>query len=70
LGDLVIGGGETDVEPVDLAEPAVLAGFVDAGEEVVADLEKAGRLGGVGPQKWAADVPLTELAWAPFEVNS
>jgi hypothetical protein len=39
LSNLVVGGGEADVEAVDLAEPAVLAGFVDTGEEVVADLE-------------------------------
>ena len=37
LGDLVVGGGEGDLESFGFADPAFALGFADAGEEVVAD---------------------------------
>jgi len=40
LGELVLGAGEADPESFDLAEPAFLFGFGDAGVEVVADLDQ------------------------------
>ena len=49
LGELVFGAGEADFEAFGFAEPALLFGFGDAGEEVVADLGDAGALGGVWP---------------------
>ena len=44
----MLGSGETDLEAVDLAEPAFAVGLVDAGEQVVADLFQPSALGGVG----------------------
>ncbi|TWP32702.1 hypothetical protein [Leekyejoonella antrihumi] len=61
LGEFVIGPGQADLEPFDLAEPAFVFGFADAGEQVVSDLGDAGALGGVGPQHWAAETGLSEL---------
>ena len=37
LGEFVGGGGEADVEAFGFAGPVLPAGFVDAGEQVVAD---------------------------------
>jgi hypothetical protein len=55
-GDELGGGcGEADLESFDLAEPALLAGFGDAGVQVVADGGQAGPLGRVGAQQGAAD---------------
>jgi hypothetical protein len=50
LGELVVGAGEADFEPFDLAVPAFAFGFADAGGEVVADLADSGLLGRVGPE--------------------
>jgi hypothetical protein len=55
LGEFGFGAGETDLEAFDFAEPAFVLGFGDAGGEVVADLDQAGSLGGVGPQERASD---------------
>ena len=55
LCELVLGAGEADLESFDLAEPALAFGFGDAGDQVVADLEQAVPLGGVGPEEWASD---------------
>ena len=52
---LSFGAGEADLESFDLAEPAFAFGFGDAGGEVVADLDQAVALGGVGPEHRAAD---------------
>lgn len=54
LCEFVFGSGEAGGEAVDFAEPALLFGFLDAGEEVVADFDQSGSLGWVGPQEWAA----------------
>jgi hypothetical protein len=48
LGELVAGCGEADVESVDFPEQAFGVGFGDAVEEVVADLDESGPLGGIG----------------------
>jgi hypothetical protein len=63
-------GVEADLKSLDLAKPAVGAGLPDAFTEVLDDLDETGFLAGVHLQDRAADVPLTELAWVPFEVNS
>lgn len=57
LGEFVVGGVEADFEPFGFAGPALAFGFGDAGEEVVADLLKAGPLGGVDAEHGAADAP-------------
>jgi hypothetical protein len=36
--ELLLGAGQTDLETLDLAEPAFRLGFGDSGERVVADL--------------------------------
>lgn len=38
--ELLLGAGEADLEPFDLAEPAFPLGFGDSGDQVVADLGK------------------------------
>jgi hypothetical protein len=48
LAEFVAGGGEADGESVDFTEPAFVVGFVDAGEEVVAELDQSAALGRVG----------------------
>ena len=55
LGEFVVGAGEADLEPFDLAEPAFAFGLGDAGGEVVADLGDAGPLGRVGPEHGASE---------------
>ena len=54
VGEFLAGAGEADLESVDFAEPAFASGFVDAGEEVVADLLDAVATGGIRSQEWAA----------------
>jgi hypothetical protein len=61
LGELVVRGGEADLESFCLAGPAFAFGLGDAGEEVVADVLQAPPLGGGNPQERAPDAPLTEL---------
>jgi len=65
LRELGPGAGQAHLQPFGFAEPAVLFGFGDAGDEVVADLHQAGMLAGVGPEKRAAQAPLTELTHGP-----
>jgi len=48
LGELASGGGEADLQALDLTEPSVAAGFGDAAEEVVADLGEPAALVRVG----------------------
>ena len=55
LGELVVGAGEADLQPVDFAEPALAFGFGDAVVQVGADLLKPGALGWVRPQERASD---------------
>jgi hypothetical protein len=50
LGEFDTGAGEADREAFGLAEPAVVLGFGDAGDQVVTDLDEPGAFGGVGPQ--------------------
>ena len=47
LGELVVGGGEADLESLGFTGPAFALGFGDAGQEVVADFFEAVPLGGV-----------------------
>jgi hypothetical protein len=54
LGEFLAGSGEADLESVGFAEPAFVPGFVDAGEEVVADLFDAVAAGRVWSQEWTA----------------
>jgi hypothetical protein len=61
LGEFLLGSGEADLEPFDFTEPALAAGFVDAGQQVVTDLEQARALGRVRAEQGAAQAPLTEL---------
>jgi hypothetical protein len=44
-GEFVAGGFEADLEPLDLTEPAIGAGFVDAVAEVADDLFEPAALG-------------------------
>ena len=55
LGELLVGAGQADLESFDFAVPAFAFGFGDAGGEVVADLDEAWLLVGVGPEHRAAD---------------
>jgi hypothetical protein len=48
LSELVAGGCKADVEAIDFAEPALLAGFGDAVDEIVVDLDQSGPLGWIG----------------------
>ncbi|MEU2840926.1 hypothetical protein ABZ776_28170 [Streptomyces sp. NPDC007076] len=54
-------GVEADLEPFDLAEPAVAAGFADAFAEVVDDLDEPFSLARVDLQDGAADAGFSEL---------
>ena len=63
LGEFLAGAVEADLEPVDLAEPALLAGFGDAGVQVVADLDQPRALCGVRPQQRAAQAGVFVDAW-------
>ncbi|MCX4633500.1 hypothetical protein [Streptomyces sp. NBC_01443] len=63
-------GVKADLKSFDLAEPAVGAGLAEALAEVLDDLQEAGPLARIHLEDRATDVPLTELAGAPFEVNS
>ena len=55
LGELVVGGGEADLESLGFADPAFALGFGDASQEVVADLFEAVPQGGVGAEHGASD---------------
>jgi hypothetical protein len=61
LGELVVGGGEADLESLGFSGPALALGLGDAGQEVVADFFEPAALGGVDPQQGASDAPLTDL---------
>ncbi|WET76447.1 hypothetical protein P3102_20180 [Amycolatopsis sp. QT-25] len=54
-GRLRDGGVETDLQPFDLAEPAVGAGLGDAVAQVLDDLGQALLLAGIDPQDWTTD---------------
>lgn len=57
LGELVVGGGEADLECLGFAGPAFAFGFGDAGQEVVVDLFEAVPLGGVHAEAWGSGCP-------------
>ena len=66
LGEFHGRAGEADLEAFDFAEPVLLLGLGDAVAEVVADLDQAGPLRGIGAKEGAAQVPLTEPAGRPW----
>lgn len=66
LGELVVRGGEADLEPFGFAGPALAFGLGYAGQEVVADAGEPTPLGGVDPQERAPDAPLTEPTERPY----
>jgi len=55
LGKFLGGRGETDVEAVGFADPALLSGFCDPGDQVITDALQSWPLGRVGAKQWAAD---------------
>ncbi|MEU4490179.1 hypothetical protein AB0H94_35810 [Streptomyces purpurascens] len=55
LGELVLGSGKTDLKSFHLAQPALAFGLDEAGQEVVADLDQAAALVGLGTKHRAAD---------------
>jgi hypothetical protein len=61
LGELGPGAGQADFQSFGFAEPAVAFGFGDAGGQVVADLDQARALGGVGAQQRAPQTALTGM---------
>jgi len=50
LGKFVFGPGEADLQAFDLTEPALAAGLVDPGQQVVVNLEEAWALVGIRAQ--------------------
>ncbi|WLQ38368.1 hypothetical protein P8A18_33105 (plasmid) [Streptomyces castrisilvae] len=70
LRNLFFCGSDADAELLDIAEPSLAFGFRDPIVEVVSDLFKSGLFSGADDEDGAANVPLTELDLAPFEVNS
>ena len=65
LGELVLRGGEADLQALGFAVPAFALGLGDAGDQVVADLFQPRPLGEVDPEERAPEVPLTELTRGP-----
>lgn len=55
MGEFVGGGGEADVEAFGFTGPVLLSGFVDSGEQVVADGDEPCPLAGVDTQQGASD---------------
>jgi len=49
LGELVVGGGEADLESFGFAGPALALGLGDAGGQVAADVFRPLFLGGIDP---------------------
>ncbi|MGW2137705.1 hypothetical protein ACWCW2_17060 [Streptomyces sp. NPDC001773] len=62
--------GEGEVDAFDLTDPTLGFGLCAALQKVGFQLGESGEHLGVDVEHWAADVPLAELVWAPFEVNS
>jgi hypothetical protein len=62
LIEFLSGAVEADLQAVELAEPALLAGLGDAGDQVVADLDQSGLLSRVWAQQRAAQAGFSELA--------
>ncbi|MFE2103950.1 hypothetical protein, partial [Streptomyces sp. NPDC059468] len=60
LDELILGAGETDLETLDLAEPAISLGFGDPGDQVVADLGKPCPLRRVRSKERASDTSISE----------
>ena len=59
LGELGAGSREADLQAFELSEPSFAAGFVDPGDQVVADVDESVALGGVGSEQWATQ----ECSW-------
>ncbi|MEE1801904.1 hypothetical protein PUR57_24975 [Streptomyces sp. JV176] len=51
LGEFLLSSGEADLEPLDFAEPAFAFGLGDAGDRVVADVDKPCPLGRIRPEE-------------------
>ncbi|MFJ2217311.1 hypothetical protein ACIQVO_00380 [Streptomyces sp. NPDC101062] len=51
LGEFLLSSGEDDLEPLDFAELAFAFGLGDAGDEVVADVDKRCPLGRIWPEE-------------------
>ena len=71
--ELLLGGGQADLETGDFAKPALLKGLGDALAKVGDDLTQARLLSRVRAQGWAPDVPLTETvrrSWWCANVNA
>lgn len=64
LAKLLPSASQTDLETLDLAEPAFGLGFGDSGDQVVADLGKPCPLGWIRPEERASDTSFSELALA------
>src|ERR1035438_10687823 len=65
LGELVVRGGEADLESFCLTGPAFAFCLADAGEEVVADVDESAPLGGGNPQERAPDTAVLMDANCP-----
>jgi hypothetical protein len=61
LGEFVLGSGEADPQPLELADPAFPLSLGDAGDEVVADVGQPCPLGRVRSEERASDTGLTEM---------
>ena len=55
LVEFLAGSSKADLETVSFAEPSLVPGFCNAGDQVVANLYETATLGQVGPQQRAAD---------------
>src|SRR5665809_89856 len=55
LAEFLFGRGEADLEAFGFTGPALPVGFVDPGDQVVADAQQPWPLGGVNAKQWAPD---------------
>src|SRR5271169_806554 len=65
LGEFGVRGGEADLESFGFADPAFSPGFVDAGDQVVADARKTGPLIWGNPEKGTSDATVLMNAAGP-----
>ena len=61
LGELVVGGGEADLESFGFAVPALAFSLGDAGQQVAANVFQPRPPGEVDPEERTPEAPLTEL---------
>jgi hypothetical protein len=64
LGQLVVRGGEADLQPLGFAGPAFPPGLADGGRQVVADLFQPRAPGRVNAEERAPDTRFSELSAA------